>query len=303
MFLPGSNHMIWERFEFWKYHDIIKWHCGFSLWVRTIWQYQLWAESSGKKSNCIYHLMIFCLIKEAGCSWKLLFWLPKIHFGAYFAIPVISLGKEGTNLFTTLIICSSSLSWSIRCYWFCAQRKLPSFMFIITRQLSSFAGARWFTFFIQFLIIIRTWKLIFYFKSLIFPVYLQVAQNCVQWVPILLNLGVHLVMYYYYHLASEVWWWWWWWKILWMMMMTMMRRMMIMTMINEPQGKSPVWKKYVTSIQISQFVLALAACTGSLNPSEKRVNCVSWFSLFFFIFILLQFRSLWHARIGLDGNK
>jgi hypothetical protein len=57
--------------------------------------------------------------------------------------------------------------------------------------------------------------------------------------------------------------------------MTMMRRMMIMTMINEPQGKSPVWKKYVTSIQISQFVLALAACTGSLNLSEKRVNCVS----------------------------
>lgn len=57
----------------------------------------------------------------------------------------------------------------------------------------------------------------------------QVHHSTVQWIPILLNLCVHVVMYYYYYLqASGV--------------------------------KRIPWKRWVTVFQIVQFVLDVAAC-------------------------------------------
>jgi hypothetical protein len=56
-----------------------------------------------------------------------------------------------------------------------------------------------------------------------------VGNVAVQWVPITLNLAVHVIMYYYYMLATfgyEVW-----------------------------------WKKYLTSLQIIQFVIDIIACS------------------------------------------
>jgi len=55
-----------------------------------------------------------------------------------------------------------------------------------------------------------------------------VGQTSVQWVPITLNLFVHVVMYYYYAMTAA--------------------------------GYSIWWKKYLTSLQITQFVLDMAAC-------------------------------------------
>jgi len=57
----------------------------------------------------------------------------------------------------------------------------------------------------------------------------QREHSTVQWVPILLNLGVHIVMYYYYTLSAakiHVW-----------------------------------WKKYLTTLQIVQFVVGVGACS------------------------------------------
>ncbi|KAA8493119.1 putative elongation of fatty acids protein 1 [Porphyridium purpureum] len=58
----------------------------------------------------------------------------------------------------------------------------------------------------------------------------QREHSTVQWVPILLNLFVHILMYYYY----------------------------AMTTIKK--GAKIWWKKYLTSIQISQFVIDVIAC-------------------------------------------
>jgi fatty acid elongase 3 len=60
------------------------------------------------------------------------------------------------------------------------------------------------------------------------------AQSCVQWVPIVINLFIHVVMYMYYALHAlriDVW-----------------------------------WKKYLTMLQIIQFVVGLVGCFGGLLP-------------------------------------
>jgi hypothetical protein len=60
------------------------------------------------------------------------------------------------------------------------------------------------------------------------------AQSCVQWVPIVINLWIHVVMYLYYALHAlgiDVW-----------------------------------WKKYLTMLQIVQFVVGLIGCLGGLLP-------------------------------------
>jgi len=60
------------------------------------------------------------------------------------------------------------------------------------------------------------------------------AQSCVQWVPIVINLFIHVVMYCYYALHAlgiDVW-----------------------------------WKKYLTILQIVQFVVGLIGCLGGLLP-------------------------------------
>mmetsp|Transcript_17752 Transcript_17752/g.21292 ORF Transcript_17752/g.21292 Transcript_17752/m.21292 type:complete len:290 (+) Transcript_17752:299-1168(+) len=55
------------------------------------------------------------------------------------------------------------------------------------------------------------------------------THSTVQWVPILLNLTIHVVMYYYYAVAS--------------------------------MGQSPWWKKYLTTGQIIQFVIDVVVCS------------------------------------------
>jgi len=70
------------------------------------------------------------------------------------------------------------------------------------------------------------------------------AQSCVQWVPIVINLFVHVVMYMYYALHAcgiDVW-----------------------------------WKKYLTMLQIVQFVVALVGCFGGLLPRAFNDLGISW---------------------------
>jgi len=60
------------------------------------------------------------------------------------------------------------------------------------------------------------------------------AGSCVQWVPIIINLGIHVVMYSYYAMHA--------------------------------MGKTVWWKKYLTLCQIIQFVVGLIGCFGGLLP-------------------------------------
>lgn len=58
------------------------------------------------------------------------------------------------------------------------------------------------------------------------------AQSCVQWIPISINLFIHIIMYCYYALHAlriDVW-----------------------------------WKRYLTMLQITQFIVALIGCCGGL---------------------------------------
>jgi hypothetical protein len=60
------------------------------------------------------------------------------------------------------------------------------------------------------------------------------SESCMQWLPIIINLTVHVVMYYYYFLAAT--------------------------------GANVWWKRYLTQMQITQFVVVVAACMGALFP-------------------------------------
>ena len=62
------------------------------------------------------------------------------------------------------------------------------------------------------------------------------SQSCVQFIIIQINLLVHVVMYYYYHLAST--------------------------------GRTVFWKKYLTSFQILQFIIAMIVCTSAIINNE-----------------------------------
>ncbi|KAI0348065.1 GNS1/SUR4 membrane protein [Trametopsis cervina] len=54
------------------------------------------------------------------------------------------------------------------------------------------------------------------------------GQTSIQWIPITINLGVHVLMYYYYYATAG--------------------------------GAKIWWKKYLTTIQIAQFVIDLISC-------------------------------------------
>jgi len=94
----------------------------------------------------------------------------------------------------------------------------------------------------KFYELLDTFFLIFKGKNLEFlhvyhhsmTLYLCFAQlwggAAVQWVPITLNLAVHVLMYYYYALTAL--------------------------------GIRPWWKQWVTKLQIVQFVIDLIACYG-----------------------------------------
>jgi len=66
-----------------------------------------------------------------------------------------------------------------------------------------------------------------------------VWQSCVQWVPIVINLGVHVMMYLYYGLQAlrvDCW-----------------------------------WKRYLTMLQIVQFVVGVVACVAVLSSRVAAV--------------------------------
>lgn len=60
------------------------------------------------------------------------------------------------------------------------------------------------------------------------------AQSCVQWIPIVINLWIHIIMYMYYALHA--------------------------------MGRKIWWKKYLTMLQILQFVVGLVGCVGGFLP-------------------------------------
>ena len=59
------------------------------------------------------------------------------------------------------------------------------------------------------------------------------AQSCIQWLPIVINLMVHIIMYAYYTLHAL--------------------------------GQDIWWKRYLTVLQIVQFITALIGCFGALG--------------------------------------
>lgn len=82
-----------------------------------------------------------------------------------------------------------------------------------------------------------------------------------QFVGIIFNLIVHIVMYYYYYLRSV--------------------------------GISPVWKKYVTTIQIVQFVTSLVCFLVTISLEYSNYTCngiwVLYFCTLFNLSLLLGF--------------
>ena len=66
------------------------------------------------------------------------------------------------------------------------------------------------------------------------------AQSCIQWLPIVINLLVHVVMYAYYTLHA--------------------------------MGFSIWWKKYLTLLQITQFIVALIGCVGAFSTRLLSLN-------------------------------
>lgn len=71
------------------------------------------------------------------------------------------------------------------------------------------------------------------------------SESCLQWVVIIINLGVHIIMYLYYALHA--------------------------------MGINVWWKRYITVIQITQFVIALIACLSgfSLRVMHDTVGTVN----------------------------
>lgn len=62
------------------------------------------------------------------------------------------------------------------------------------------------------------------------------SESCIQYLIIQFNLGIHIIMYYYYYIASI--------------------------------GGTVWWKKYLTSLQIIQFIFAVSVCTTAITNNE-----------------------------------
>lgn len=101
-------------------------------------------------------------------------------------------------------------------------------------------------------------------------------RTTVQWVPILLNLGVHTVMYAYYAMRSF--------------------------------GYTPWWKRYLTGFQITQFVVDMAVClyaswryTQGVCDATLRSSVVGCAILGSYLLLFLRFYSnTYGARVRHD---
>lgn len=71
------------------------------------------------------------------------------------------------------------------------------------------------------------------------------GKTCLQWFVVVINLFVHIVMYAYYALQAL--------------------------------GYSPWWKRYLTMLQIGQFVVVLVGCTVALVPTP--LHALGWTSV------------------------
>lgn len=109
----------------------------------------------------------------------------------------------------------------------------------------------------------------------------QVCFSTVQWVPILINLYVHVIMYYYYYLQAS-------------------------------GHKHIWWKRYVTIIQIVQFVIDLVACFYAYTAylmgwfcNGTHAGAISGISILLSYLVLFMFfyQSTYDKPKGATGAK
>jgi len=103
------------------------------------------------------------------------------------------------------------------------------------------------------------------------------GHTSIQWIPITLNLFVHVLMYYYYAATSI--------------------------------GKQVWWKKYLTALQIYQFVIDIIFCWGALILLKVfGVFCygtiwAAWFGSSLLSSYLLLFIDFFFKRYDTTGKK
>jgi hypothetical protein len=106
-----------------------------------------------------------------------------------------------------------------------------------------------------------------------------IAQSSVQWVPIVINLAVHVVMYYYYAIQAC--------------------------------GKTVWWKKYLTVGQIIQFCVGISCSLVAVIPrifhdfvSRDYSNCNGTYSATAFgFFILISYLALFIKLYNSEAYK
>lgn len=238
---------------------------------------------------CLYLALIFLLRKWIS-------YRKKAYDLAWLVVPynlLLSVLSLVLFLFLALEILNLSLQTSLP-YVFCDYEvffsvKGPIVFFYFINFLFKFVEL-----FDTVLIVLRGKTLIFlhvyhHAATLVLCYSQLIAQSCMQWVVIAINLFVHIFLYYYYFQVER--------------------------------GNKVWWKKYLTSLQIVQFFIALFACFGALGSrkfyemteGKHFYHChgdyaSSWFGIgillsYLFLFIQLYFQLYRKAPSKKEGKK